>query len=316
MSGPICPPAVVRGERGTVGRCALPGGRRTLAAAGAAFLLVTLAAGRDLRISEPFPGVTVAYEAADTEAAVLAATQVRDALGRVAAMLGARGQREARVTVRLAVMADGGDMAGVLGPRYGFNTLGAYWRGVILVLSPRAWLDTADPAWRERFLREGPVVHELAHLVLDRVTLGRVPPWLDEGVAQYVEYALTGYEWTEGDAATLPVHSLTQLSRSFRALPDEATAYREAFLFVRFLVERSGEGALADLARRLRRGEDGLAAAAAVARLETDGLETAWRHWLRQRWADAPAAAGDGEGEEAGADFPAGKGRGVAKKGF
>ncbi len=267
------------------------------AAVGRTWLLSRLAARGEMRRDETVEGVTVVHGEADAESASLVADQVRESVGKIRVMLGAAGEGGPRPGARVWVVlvGDERDMAGFLGPRYGFNTLGAYWRGTILVLSPRAWLGTSDPAWRERFLEEGPVVHELAHLVLDRATLGRVPPWLDEGLAQYVEFALTGYEWTEGRVGVEAGYPLAELARSFRELPDEALAYREAFLLVRFLVERRGQGALAELTAGLRRGEDGLAAFARVAGLDVASLEPAWRRWLEERRPDRPGVE-DGRG--------------------
>lgn len=241
-------------------------------------------AGGAVRTLPGSPPVTVLSPGVEEGVARLVARQVREALGPAARMLGTQAPPFGEGEIWVVVVGSSREMSGMLGGRYGSSTLGAYWRGILVVLSPRAWLDVTAPGWEERFAREGPVVHEVAHLLLDRATLGRAPAWLDEGIAQYVEYALTGYEWTEDDEGMANGgYPLSTLARSFRELPDEAVAYREAFVFVCFLVERRGEGALAELASRLRRGEDGLSAAAAVAGVEREGLEAAWRAWLRPR---------------------------------
>lgn len=169
----------------------------------------------------------------------------------------------------------------VIGPRYGLNSLGAYWRGVVWVLSPSEWLDTAAPGWEQRFEAEGPVVHELAHRALALQTGGNLPAWWDEGVAQHVEYRLTGFEWVEaGEHLDGRMYPLARLMDRFPDLDDEALAYREAALFVRFLAATRGEGAIARIDERLAAGWPLAAALEAECGSPPPVLETAWRAWL------------------------------------
>ena len=47
--------------------------------------------------------------------------------------------------------------------------MGAYCNGILSVLSPDLWVDSDNEVViRERFMEDGPVVHELTHLVLDK----------------------------------------------------------------------------------------------------------------------------------------------------
>ncbi|MGB9886044.1 MAG: hypothetical protein ACPLRW_03500, partial [Moorellales bacterium] len=81
--------------------------------------------------------------------------------------------------------------------------MGVYWAGVVRILSPADWLPVEDPARMARlFRREGPVAHELAHLLIDYRTGGNYPRWLTEGLAQLAEREAVG-----GRGAAMPSDS-------------------------------------------------------------------------------------------------------------
>ncbi len=169
-----------------------------------------------------------------------------------------------------------------LGKRYGTSALGAYWRGVIWLLSPRAWLDTERPGWEAHYEAEGPVIHELTHLLLDRVSAGRITPWLDEGLAQWEEYSSTGFQWAEDALGPgREPYSLAALRGRFHSLPDEARAYRQAFLVMRYMVERYGEGAPAGIVDALAKGREDAQAIQQVTGRDLAVLEREWRAWFR-----------------------------------
>lgn len=175
-------------------------------------------------------------------------------------------------------------LAAAIGPRWGAGAVGAYWRGVIWVLSPSRWLDTATPGWERRFETEGPVVHELAHLLLDARSAGNRPAGWDEGVAQYVERRRTGFEWVEAaNRLDQPLYTLDELMNGFERLGNEALAYREAYLFVRYLAETRGDGTLTAVNDALARGLPPAAALAAATGEDPGRLEAGWRRWLGPR---------------------------------
>ena len=60
------------------------------------------------------------------------------------------------------------------------NTQGVYFRGVIYVQSPDAWIGQ-DQDMAKVFFEKGPMVHEYTHLVVDALTLGNHPRWFTEG---------------------------------------------------------------------------------------------------------------------------------------
>lgn len=94
-----------------------------------------------------------------------------------------------------------------------------------------------------------PVVHELAHWVLDAYTLGNYPTWFSEGLAQWVDEKLTGAPppgaWDEP-------YTLYQLERNFDGLPDPGRAYRQGLQLVHCIAAAAGDDMqplLAELAR-------------------------------------------------------------------
>lgn len=175
-------------------------------------------------------------------------------------------------------------LAAAIGPRWGAGAVGAYWRGVIWVLSPSCWLDTAAPGWERRFETEGPVAHELAHLLLDARSAGNRPAGWDEGVAQYEERRRTGFEWVEAaNRLDQPLYALDELLNGFERLGNEALAYREAYLFVRYLAETRGDGTLTAVNDALARGLPPAAALAAATGEDPGRLEAGWRRWLGPR---------------------------------
>lgn len=189
--------------------------------------------------------------------------------------------------VTLVITPSRREMVSVLGSRYGYDALGAYWRGVIWLLSPGEWLDTGDPGWGTLYEKEGPVVHELTHLILSYRTAGNLPSWFDEGVAQYEEFKQTGYEWLEpGNTMNQRLYSLQELTKGFDRLENEALAYRQAFLLIRYLGERYGDGIIVDMAEDMARGRPALQALEDRTGLSLDRLEKNWRAWLGVRGQD------------------------------
>ncbi len=160
-------------------------------------------------------------------------------------------------------------------------TLGAYYWGKLELLAPLAWrpdLGQADAL--VYYALEGPVVHELSHLLLDYQALGRYPVWFSEGFAQYWEARLRGYVWQEGgNAWRATPHSLADLTGSFAALP-EAVAYQEAYYLVQFLYQEVGDSGMNNLLSALEHGQQFEPALQAVYGNSMAVLENEWRAWL------------------------------------
>ncbi len=161
------------------------------------------------------------------------------------------------------------------------NAIGVYWAGTIRVLSPEAWIGEKDPDRAEEiFIKSGPMVHEFAHLIVDYLAGGNYPRWFTEGVAQYEEYKLTGFEF-ENAAGSLKqtLYSMQELTRDFDSLPNQSLAYRESFAAVRYIVCFYGEEALTGLIKELRDGKDFNQGIQNVLGLDDAGFETLWQEW-------------------------------------
>lgn len=162
------------------------------------------------------------------------------------------------------------------------SAMGVYWAGAIRVLSPGAWIEQVEPGRvAEVFKSSGPMAHELTHLVVDYLTGGNYPRWFTEGVAQYEEYKLTGFEFQDATGALQePFYSMRDLTEHFDSLPNQARAYRESLSAVRFIVSYAGEPALYQIIAELGRGMDFDQAVLKVLRLDAAQFEAGWQDWV------------------------------------
>lgn len=160
-----------------------------------------------------------------------------------------------------------------------WSATGVYWRGVIRLLSPRVWLGDHRPREMARLIDEmAPLAHEFTHYVLDYRTDGNYPRWFSEGLAQWVEYELTGYEWIEADLAEQR-YSLAELKK-FDGLANQALAYRQSLSFVTFLVERWGQEGLERLLSGLAAGQPFGRALESATGHTPERFEQAWLKWF------------------------------------
>lgn len=164
----------------------------------------------------------------------------------------------------------------------GEDAVGVYWNGVIRVLGPRAWVGDVPARERERLYREiGPMAHELTHYILDYRTGGNYPRWFTEGLAQFEEWRITGYQWLEPESdLTQRLYTLRELDSDFDRLSNLALSYRQSFLLVVYISERWGDEGLNSLVDGLANGEGMQEALRRVTGGGYRELEAGWRDWL------------------------------------
>ncbi len=161
------------------------------------------------------------------------------------------------------------------------TTEGVYFGGTIQVLTPKAWVNETDSdKIKETFISSGPMAHELTHLMVDYLTRGNYPRWFTEGVAQYEEYKVTGFEFDNPDGSlTQPLYSMSQLAADFDNLPNQFLAYKESLYAVRYIVDQYGESSLYDFIKQLGQGVEFNQALQNVTDLDTGQFEAHWQQW-------------------------------------
>jgi len=169
----------------------------------------------------------------------------------------------------------------------GTGALGVYLLDTIILLSPQAYEGGDDAERQLQFVRQGPLVHEFTHYVLDVRSRGNYPRWFSEGLAQLIEYRLLGFEWLEADSSLgHRLYEQDELDYSFEELPRQALAYRQALSMVTYLESLRGLEGLNLLLDKLAEGLPFYLAVEAVYGLDRDSLVESWRVWflLDVRW--------------------------------
>lgn len=164
------------------------------------------------------------------------------------------------------------------------SAMGVYWAGVIRVLAPDQWIDSADQQEMSRiFASDGPMAHEFSHLVIDYRTRGNYPRWLTEGLAQYQEYKLTGFRFTEPQGRlTGQLYAFKQMDKNFDYLPNQSLAYRQSLAAVQFLVEQYGDESLEKLLQELSAGVPLPKAIDSTIQLDLGSFEEVFTQWAKE----------------------------------
>ena len=130
------------------------------------------------------------------------------------------------------------------------------------------------------------LVHELTHLVVHQATFspyGRLPTWLDEGLAMYNQGELSSYFRTRLDSAIsgdelLSVRSLCSL---FSADTEKAClSYAESYSLVEYLLHNYGQEKMLNLLTVLKYGNTYDEALTEIYGFDVDGLDVRWRETL------------------------------------
>lgn len=220
------------------------------------------------------PHFIVRYKDNDMQMAQMVADAAERAYQPVIGLLG----QTLRSKTLIVMYPDRSELRKAFGWSGDESAMGVYWGGVIQVLSPRDWMK--DKLSTDEFIRSGPMVHEFTHLVFDHMTRGNYSRWFTEGLAQYVEYKVNGYEWlTAANSLQGHLYSLQELDAGFDDVPNQSLAYREAFAAVRYIAEVHGEVALQQVMQELSAGQKESQAIQKVLGMTMQEYEQAWQQW-------------------------------------
>ena len=121
--------------------------------------------------------------------------------------------------------------------------------------------------------------HEYAHSLINALTNGRVPAWLNEGLAMWAEEESPGDRraWAEQVLADQPLQPLSALSQSFAGLPRQYVqpAYAQSYLTILFLVDQYDARRLPRFLEAIRHGASMSQAFADVYPVGLQGFEDA-----------------------------------------
>lgn len=165
------------------------------------------------------------------------------------------------------------------------SAMGVYWAGVIRILSPNVWVTEQDPElYKDEFITSGPMAHEFTHLAVDYVTGGNYTRWFTEGVAQYEEYKLTGFEFDDS-SATLdqPLYQLNEMDTNFDNLPNQPLAYRQSYLAVRYIAEVYGEEYLRYILQNLSKNHKMDKTLSDVLGIDIEKFEINYQKWAKKQ---------------------------------
>ncbi len=190
---------------------------------------------------------------------------------------------QGRTPVQAVIYASRRSLATSMGWANGESALGVYWGGSIKLLSPSVWLAGRSHEDIERvYEKNGPVVHEYTHLVIDQMTSGNIPRWLTEGLAQVEEQRLTGYLWLEPGSAIREDNliDLRMMNGKFDDLPNQPLAYHQSYTMARYLVESQGQEMVNQMLRQLGRGYTLDQVLRRVMGVGLAEYEENWRQWV------------------------------------
>ncbi|MBW4828319.1 MAG: hypothetical protein KZY61_03470 [Clostridiaceae bacterium] len=139
--------------------------------------------------------------------------------------------------VPVIIYNDGEELLKTIRLKTDIPPLGAYYSGVINILSPFNWIEYGDNV--EKIYKEtGPHIHEFTHLLVDEKTNGNYPMWLTEGIALYVERELMGIDWELGKGKTKDI-DIEKLNNDFGEIEIDI-AYRKSLEVVDNMIDDYG----------------------------------------------------------------------------
>lgn len=163
------------------------------------------------------------------------------------------------------------------------SAVGVYWAGSIRLLSPQAWQaqEMSFDTLKEVFKKEGPLAHELVHLLVDYETKGNYTRWFTEGLAQYIEEQTTGFRLAEPlEEDKKHPYPLTELDKDFDQKPNELLAYWQSLETVRYLINEFGMEKIKEFINTLGQGEKFPEAFQDVYGFSMSELEIEAKEWM------------------------------------
>ncbi|MCG8482329.1 MAG: hypothetical protein MJA31_03395 [Clostridia bacterium] len=114
--------------------------------------------------------------------------------------------------------------------------MGVYTGKTIQILSPKVWINETENL-AEIFEKQGPIIHEMSHYMVDDITKGNHSQWFFEGIALYTEYLYTGY--VIGDHQQFDdLYTVDELEENFSEL-DTIKAYYSSFMLIKDTIEEN-----------------------------------------------------------------------------
>jgi len=131
------------------------------------------------------------------------------------------------------------------------------------------------------------LAHELTHLVVHQATFspyGRLPTWLDEGLAMYSQGELDPSFRAQLDKAISEdrLISVRSLCSPFSSQPEKAyLSYAESYTLVEYLLDNYGGNKMLNLLTLFKQGNTYDEALTKVYGFDVDGLDALWRKTLK-----------------------------------
>jgi len=134
---------------------------------------------------------------------------------------------------------------------------GVYWAGSIRVISPQFWQEEVLSNDDFDLLQAGPLVHEFAHLMVDEQTRGNYNRWWTEGIAQYTEKKITGFQFDQplANGQEFEIYSLADLNKKFDS-DESLLAYWQSLRIIEYIVADYGEASLFSIMDYLGQGDN------------------------------------------------------------
>ncbi|MGI5921168.1 MAG: peptidase MA family metallohydrolase [Syntrophomonadaceae bacterium] len=195
------------------------------------------------------PHFIIKYEPVDEAYIALIEDTAEEAYASVSEVF----DREPEQVTTIVVYPDSTSLASSFGWDKNEKALGVYWGGSIRILSPRDWLNGEDI--EAKFRKDGPMNHEMAHLLVDDITRGNYNRWWTEGIAQYVEKKTTGFEFADPfvNRGVTEYYEFSQLEKKFDQL-DQQVAYWQSLKAVEYIAAFYGEARLFSILNCLGKG--------------------------------------------------------------